>query len=215
MAACVRRTLLAASLALAGAACAQSGSHSGNTYPNTSTFGIPFDHKAPWYRHCMRVQPMVAPATPARPASCKAFDYYDKLSQAKASQAEWNGVRACAVDIQDDTVLSMLFANGLGVTRNLDLATRYACRAGGAYAEVTARIAHLQALKASAPATRYDQCDDITSGYMAVICAGIAEQQAGKVRHAFIAQLRRQLPVAQQGALESPVSAASAYARQA
>lgn len=67
-------------------------------------------------------------------------------------------------------VLMMLYANGQGVRRNLPLAKRFACEFDGAPAEVSARLAHLDAIasgKASAP---MDICDDITSGMMGGFC---------------------------------------------
>ena len=52
------------------------------------------------------------------------------------------------------------------------LARRFACEAGGAPAEVEARLAHLAAMESSDdPDRRIDVCDDITSGMMAGLCA--------------------------------------------
>lgn len=183
-------------------------------YPNTESIGRTVDPATPWFRECLRVAHVKMPEpAPAVPPSCKAFDYYDKRRQAATSQIEWNGVRACAIAAQDDAVLSMLYANGLGVVRNLDIATHYACRAGGAGAEMEGRIAHLQALQHSAPAKAYDQCDDITSGFMMGICAGIADGQAGKVRINDLAALRRKLTKDQVAAFDRLVAATNAFAK--
>jgi hypothetical protein len=183
------------------------------SYPNTENFGMQYDVSAPWYQECKRVEQVKSSeATPALPASCGAFNYYDKQQQAVTGNAEWAGVRACALASGDNAVLSMVYANGLGVRRNLALATQYACRAGGAYAEVTGRIAHLQALQTSAPGTDYDQCDDITSGYMMGICASIADGQTEKVRVAWLARLRRQLPAPQVAAFDQLLAASDAFA---
>lgn len=175
--------------------------------------GIPIDRAAPWYQQCLQMQAPPAPATPAIPASCKVFDYYDKLSQAATSDAEWGGVRACAVAAKNNAVLSMLYANGFGTPRRLDLAIDYACRAGGADAEVEFRIKHLQALQSGEKTGRYDQCDDITSGYMGTVCAGIADTQAEKVRAASFSRLRGRLPANQQVALDQMVTANLAFSR--
>lgn len=45
-----------------------------------------------------------------------------------------------------------IYANGLGVPRNLELATEYACQIWSAPAESDGRVLHLQALAAN-PAT--------------------------------------------------------------
>jgi uncharacterized protein YecT (DUF1311 family) len=202
------RRALAFTIGLA-AAC---GAHAQALYPNTENFGRAADPQAPWYKECMRVAKVQPAPVPALPASCKAYDYYGKLAQAATSPAEWGGVRACAVAAKDNAVLAMLYANGLGVPRDLDLATHYACRAGGAQAEVTGRIEHLMALRKSPAATRFDQCDDITSGAMGGVCAGVADGQADKVRLAYFARLRRQLLPAQTGAFDKLVAATNAFA---
>lgn len=198
-------------LAMAGLAHAQAQAPAG--YPNTENFGRAANPAAPWFQECMRVA-KVKPATPAPalPASCKAYDYYGKLGQATTSAAEWGGVRACAVAANDDGVLAMLYANGMGVPRDLDQATHYACRAGGAYAEVEGRVEHLMGLKKSPAGARYDQCDDVTSGYMGGICAGFADSQADKVRTAYFARLRRQLLPQQVGPFDKLVAATNALA---
>jgi len=204
-------TALALGWMTAGVALAQPSAPPG-AYPNTENFGVDVDRQAPWFKECMRVEKVRPGATPPAPASCKAFDYYSKRGQAVTTSAEWQGVRACAVAAQDHGVLAMLYANGLGVTRNLDLATHYACRAGGAYSEVRGRVEHLQALQKSPPGTSYDQCDDVTSGYMGGICASIGARQSEKIRQAYLARLRSQLPAAQVAAFDQLVAATEALA---
>jgi uncharacterized protein YecT (DUF1311 family) len=84
--------------------------------------------------------------------------------------------------ISGAAVLSMIYANGLGVAFNPQLAIKFACEASGAPAELDGRIAHLEHL--AQPASRgFDFCDDITSGYMLGYCAA---------RHARLAETRRQ-----------------------
>jgi uncharacterized protein YecT (DUF1311 family) len=190
-----------------------STAHGATPYPNTEGFGRDVDPKTPWFQECLRVKQVQPPAAPAAPASCKAFDYYAKRGQLVTSAAEWGGVRACAVAASDNGVLAMLYANGLGVVRNLDVATLYACRAGGAYREVQGRIEHLQALQTSPPGTSYDQCDDITSGFMMGICASIGDQQADKIRNAYLARLRTQLPAPQVAAFDQLIAATNAFAK--
>ena len=209
----MHRAVLAVFLGL-GLSLGVSGAlYAATPYPNTEGFGRAVDPTTPWFQECLRVQQVQPPAPPPPPASCKSFDYYAKRQQAVTSAAEWGGVRACALAAKDNGVLAMLYANGLGVARNLDAATLYACRAGGAYMEVQGRIEHLQALQKSPPGTSYDQCDDITSGYMMGICASIGDGQAEKIRRAFLARLRAQLPAAQVGAFDQLVAASEALAK--
>ncbi|MDQ2820422.1 MAG: DUF1311 domain-containing protein [Pseudomonadota bacterium] len=183
-------------------------------YPNTAGFGSDVDPKTPWFQECLRVAKVQSPvATPAAPANCKAHDYYDKVDQATTSDAEWGNVRACAAAANDNDVLATLFANGQGVPRNVDLATQYACRAGGAYMEVQLRIEHLQALRKRPSDKLYDQCDDATSGYMMGFCASYAKRRADKVSTDWSARLRRQLPAQQAAAFDQLVSAGNAFAR--
>lgn len=69
-------------------------------------------------------------------------------------------------------MLTMLYANGLGVERNLPLAKRFACEYDGAPMEVESRLHHLDELARSADQAPFDLCDDITSGMMMGFCAG-------------------------------------------
>jgi uncharacterized protein YecT (DUF1311 family) len=70
-------------------------------------------------------------------------------------------------------MLSVLYANGEGIARNVPLAARFACEAGGAPAEIALRIRHLESLSANSPApgSTFGFCDDITSGFMEGFCA--------------------------------------------
>jgi uncharacterized protein YecT (DUF1311 family) len=66
-------------------------------------------------------------------------------------------------------VLMMLYANGQGVKRNPALAKRFACEFGGAPAEVSGRLEHIDAIaKGGEP---MDICDDVTSGMMMGFCS--------------------------------------------
>ncbi len=81
----------------------------------------------------------------------------------------------CAQFHHEYGILAMLYANGKGVKLNLDIATHYACKFGGATAEIEARVKHLEALKrAGEQKGEFDICDDITSGYMMGWCSSIA-----------------------------------------
>lgn len=67
--------------------------------------------------------------------------------------------------------LTMLYANGEGVPRNLPLARRFACELDGARAEVKGRLIHLQRIEEGEASGRFDVCDHISSGFMGGMCA--------------------------------------------
>lgn len=89
-------------------------------------------------------------------------------------------------DIEGASVLMMIYANGYGAEKNLDLAVKFACEAG---ANIEDRILHLRELENKPPnqplkecigdttlsadycSGKFDFCDDTTSGYMQGVCA--------------------------------------------
>src|SRR5262249_39964321 len=81
-------------------------------------------------------------------------------------------------------ILLMIYANGKGVPRNLDIATQFACEVGGAEAELGGRIAHLTRLRGASQPPDLDICDDVTSGFMGGHCAAHAERVAKVQRDA-------------------------------
>jgi uncharacterized protein YecT (DUF1311 family) len=180
-------------------------------YPNSGSFGVPFSKDEAWYRECMRVEKQSPPKPAASaPAGCNAGDlYYRKRSQALTAQAEWDGVRACAVAQDDHGVLMMLYANGFGVPRNTDSAIHQACQLDAAKAEMAGRIAHLANLPANAV---FDQCDDITSGRMGTVCAAIRGAQDGRNRGARLERMEATLPATARAAFQRLQAAAGRYA---
>jgi hypothetical protein len=88
------------------------------------------------------------------------------------------------------TMLMTIYANGVGATRDLDVATHLACGLDGAPAEVDGRVRHLAGLKTKGSSGRdFDFCDDITSGLAEGYCADHAANLAAPVREARIARL--------------------------
>lgn len=76
--------------------------------------------------------------------------------------------------LDGSTVLLMLYANGYGVKRDLDICIRLACaNVGGAPAEIEGRTKHLKDMKSGKSAGFFDICDDVTSGNMEGMCASI------------------------------------------
>ena len=81
-------------------------------------------------------------------------------------------------------LLSMIYANGKGATRNFDLALKFACEVDDAPAENELRFAHLLKLqKENWSGDDFHLCDDITSGFMQGMCAGLGEKFAKAERN--------------------------------
>jgi uncharacterized protein YecT (DUF1311 family) len=69
-------------------------------------------------------------------------------------------------------ILMMIYANGDGVSRNLDLAIRFACAIESSSLELHGRIQHIKRLKDLRQPDGFDLCDDATSGFLIGHCAG-------------------------------------------
>ena len=107
--------------------------------------------------------------------------------------------------ISGSAVLSMIYANGLGVHRSVPLATKFACEAGGAPAEINGRIVHLQHLASpgASPRRQFGVCDDITSGYMTGVCAATAEGVIEERRKVTIERIAAHYTPAQKAAFQA------------
>ena len=87
-------------------------------------------------------------------------------------------------------VLTMIYANGFGVPRNLDAAIRFACEnEWAAPAEFSSRIPHLE--KLGDHPTRFDLCDDITSGLSDGACTAIQTRKRAAARQRRINKLEK------------------------
>lgn len=142
--------------------------------------------------------------SPAQRRALKGCDS-EKLYYGEGVKPDYVRARQCAfieADGEDaevfggSTILMQVYANGLGVKRDLDLATAYACGISGAPAEVDGRVNHLQALKAKPDGKRFDYCDDITSGLAEGYCQARGSNKAGISRDARLKALVARLPPA-------------------
>jgi uncharacterized protein YecT (DUF1311 family) len=201
-----RANLLFAGLIVSGSPVAVAG----NVYPNLAAFASDIPETAEWYQQCLRVRSEKTPGTDlASPREssalkrCNANDlYYDTLNKPAPTNADWQKVRECAFAIQDTGVLTMLYANGKGVAKNLRLATKYACGTSSAIAEMAGRVDNLTGRMKGGQAEDFDNCEDVTSGYMQGICALIDERQQEKRRNARLAAITRQWPAKDQAVFQ-------------
>jgi uncharacterized protein YecT (DUF1311 family) len=175
------------------------------------------DRTADWYRQCLRVKPIKIPASDlprgSDPARCDAADlYYDTRNMEAPADSDWQKVRECAIRTNANDVLMMLYANGAGVSTNLNLATRYACSLDSAPAEMKARVSHLQRRAKGQDAETFDLCDDISSGAMHGYCAAVRERQRDRQRAEQLAVVAKTWTSKQQLGFEMVVKAAHYFA---
>ena len=111
----------------------------------------------------------------------------------------------------NEVILMMLYANGFGTGKNIDLAIKLACKNWHAPMERDGRVAHLNALRSTAGDTPFDLCDDITSGFMEGACAGLAEERANVRRERDLVELTARWSVAELDALRRLRGVADAF----
>lgn len=110
--------------------------------------------------------------------------------------------------------LANIYANGVGVTRSIPLALRFACET----AELTPAIGQIEALEALAgePAPRnkkdyFNYCDGDPTTPQVAICASWDDKLEDEERQRVIQQLSETWPKAQQAALAALVKVEFAY----
>jgi uncharacterized protein YecT (DUF1311 family) len=111
-------------------------------------------------------------------------------------------------------MLTVLYANGEGVERNIPLALRFACEAEGAPAEIEGRLESLGALEVTLrpQAKRFDFCDDITSGFMEGFCAAYGSEMGNQDRENSFRALAADFTAAQRAKFDTARGLEEAYA---
>ncbi len=127
----------------------------------------------------------------------------DKLYYGIGMKADYVKARQCAFSelessnsAEDNffsgaTILMMIYANGQGVAKNIDLALKSACQVGGAVAETAGRFDHLNQFRKVNASAPFDACDDISSGEMQNICSDNAYQYHQAQMNSELANLTR------------------------
>jgi hypothetical protein len=136
-------------------------------------------------------------------------------SERLASQAGFEPRYTVASVFGGAPMLTVLYANGEGVDKNLPLALRFACEAGGAPAEISTRLDHIESL-----ATRIiirdeklNFCDDITSGFMGGFCAASVSELADQKRLRSFDAMSAQMNPAQRQAFAQLIDKEADYSR--
>ena len=154
---------------------------------------------------------------------------HDQLSECDAEQLYYGigmppdpeQARACALHHLGESLdpfdgagmLTMIHVNGQGGKRDLDLAIHYACRMGGAPAEMAGRIERLMRIRAGKEAGgSFSVCDDATSGFLAGRCALQDWRIAQADRNALFATLASQFDDNQKQAFVQLRKAVETYA---
>jgi hypothetical protein len=208
--------MLLAALALAQPARAQD-------YPNLEEYAREkVDTGAPWYRACMKVKDLPPPKEDAPAAAlmaslgeCDALDlYYGTADDPAATQADWDKVRACALANNDHAVLTMLYANGLGVKFNPDLALQHACSGNGMTIDPRVVAQAIMDVQRSGrpPRPPYDICDAAVSGRAQIRCGQLSEAQSDAEDARELDELSRDWSAPQKAALARLHQAAMEYA---
>jgi uncharacterized protein YecT (DUF1311 family) len=132
-----------------------------------------------------------------------------------ASQAGFEPRYTVASIFGGAPMLTVLYANGEGADKNLPLALRFACEAGGAPAEVSTRLDHIESLatRIAIGDEKLNFCDDITSGFMEGFCAASISELADQKRSRSLDAISAQMSPVQREAFLQLVNKEEAYSR--
>jgi uncharacterized protein YecT (DUF1311 family) len=167
-------------------------------------------------------------AAPKAWPDCNSYKLYSgigiKVDYAAARKCAWAERLAIQANLQPkytvasifggSAMLSVLYANGEGVERNIPLAIRFSCEQGWAPAEFGGRVVHLESLrgKPAVSGSKFQFCDDITSGFMQGYCTAFDTEIQDQTRTRDIHLLSLSWPPQQQSLLNALAQAEQAYA---
>lgn len=124
--------------------------------------------------------------------------YYEAKGKVTAD-ADWRTVRDCAFAEYDSDVLVMLYANGFGVSKNVNLATKFACDIADPD-RMDSLIARLDLMSDEGDDTIIDLCDYANGSHMIGLCAYYEEIQNTQERNYRLAELTAHWPQSQKDA---------------
>jgi uncharacterized protein YecT (DUF1311 family) len=137
------------------------------------------------------VEAAVVPA-PKKWPDCNSYKLYSgigtDIDYAAARKCAWSERLAQLANLEPrytvasvfggSAMLSVLYANGEGIPQDLELAKRFVCEADGAPAEIKIRLQHIESLhyENKSRESKFNFCDDITSGFMEGFCAAYGSE---------------------------------------
>jgi uncharacterized protein YecT (DUF1311 family) len=168
-----------------------------------------------------------APA-PQQFPECNSYKLYEGIGTAvdftAARRCAWSERQATLAGLEPrytnasvfggSAMLTVLYANGEGVAKNIPLAMRFACEAEGAPAEIGGRLQDLQSRIDSPKAShgKFDFCDATTSGFMMGFCSGRNEEIHAHERDDRLARLAKAWPPQQQQLFAQLIKLEAEYA---
>ncbi|HUN83956.1 MAG TPA: lysozyme inhibitor LprI family protein [Terracidiphilus sp.] len=168
-------------------------------------------------------------AAPKQWPECNSYKLYAgigvKIDYAAARQCAWSERLAVQANLEPrytvgsvfggSAMLAVLYANGEGVPKDLKLAERFVCEAGGAPAEIRIRLEHVASLaQSNSPSkSKFDFCDDITSGFMEGFCSAYHSEFEDQRRVGALKEITARFTPEQQLAFQSLLKSEEDYAR--
>lgn len=113
--------------------------------------------------------------------------------------------------LSGSSILMMIYANGYGVKRDLDMAIKLACAVDSSPMDGAPRIDHLTSLKTKPEKDPFDFCDDVSTTPMITICTYRDQSIEQSKRNAKINPLVSGWPKDHQVAFEKLQKAAQQY----
>lgn len=136
----------------------------------------------------------------------------DPVAARKCALME-RGTVSLPAEYGGETVLAMVYANGNGADRDLDVAIHMACGMNDAPAAMEYRIAHLAELRDHPdPSADFSYCDDFTSGGSEAVCASLDEHFSERRRQQRVSGLSTRWDEATREKFDAAYAAFAEYA---
>lgn|GEM_PF-731219 len=171
----------------------------------------------------------VAVPAPKKWPDCNSYKLYSgigtEVDYAAARKCAWSERLARQAGIEPrysvasvfggSAMLAVLYTNGDGLQRDSLLAGRFVCEADGAPKEIEFRLEHLESLfkAGKPPKSKFDFCDDITSGFMEGFCAAYGSEIQDQRREHSIKSITSQFTAAQMAAFKALLKSQELYSR--
>lgn len=115
-------------------------------------------------------------------ANCSSQDLYygfgqpsDPVKAKKCAYVEMEQGKD-PLDIAGQSILMMVYANGRGADRNMDVAIKLACEMPGGPGDVAGNIYELERMRSAPPGARYSVCDHSAAPHLYKSCAILGDR---------------------------------------